>query len=54
MAQQPHRLELLQMPEVPLSSTGVRLALAGGDDYILQHELYHDGPATRRADAAAG
>ncbi|MBK6715077.1 MAG: nicotinate (nicotinamide) nucleotide adenylyltransferase [Burkholderiales bacterium] len=69
LAQQPHRLELLHMPEVPLSSTGVRQALAGGEtmdptgpqalapavaDYILQHELYHDGPATRRADAAAG
>ena len=68
MAQQPHRLVLLQMPEVPLSSTGVRLALATGEstshigpqalapavaDYILQHELYHVGPATRRADAAA-
>ena len=50
-----HRLQVLQMPEIPLSSTAVRAAIARGDDivpmvgaevasYIASHRLYEKKP----------
>lgn len=51
----PHRVQVLQMPEIPLSSTAVRAAIARGDDivpmvgaevasYIASHRLYEKKP----------
>ena len=50
-----HRLQVLQMPEIPYSSTAVRQALARGEDvspmvgaevasYIASHRLYEKKP----------
>ncbi|RZJ06546.1 MAG: nicotinate (nicotinamide) nucleotide adenylyltransferase [Rubrivivax sp.] len=51
----PHRLQVLNLPEIPISSTAVREALARGDDisplvgadvagYIASHRLYGKKP----------
>ena len=51
----PHRLQVLDMPDIPISSTAVREALARGDDisplvgadvasYIASHRLYGKKP----------
>ena len=51
----PHRLQVLDMPDTPISSTAVREALARGDDisplvgaevasYIASHRLYEKKP----------
>jgi nicotinate-nucleotide adenylyltransferase len=50
-----HRVQVLQLPDIPLSSTAVREALARGDDivpmvgtevasYIASHRLYEKKP----------
>lgn len=51
----PHRLQVLQLPDIPLSSTAVREALGRGEDispmvgaevasYIASHRLYEKKP----------
>ncbi|CAM3952293.1 nicotinate (nicotinamide) nucleotide adenylyltransferase [Roseateles saccharophilus] len=51
----PHRLQVLDLPDVPISSTAVRTAIARGDDisplvgadvasYIASHRLYGKKP----------